>query len=204
MSERSQGRGSWALSTALPIPSWARRLPDTNIAGQLSSEPLSSAAEKWRCGWRAAPWLCWSSAAEEVVHGLETSALRAEAVLGGREGKGAYSEEGLCTGGDDAEFYDFSLPSYLVFCSAPSLMIYLLPGNFPPERCFTLPCLFHYSTHRPHPNPCALTLALQKPACLQGTAWVCVPVCRWKMKGQAKPGRSRKGDAGAVHRQRNG
>ena len=69
---------------------------------------------------------------------------------------------------------------------------------------FACPMSFPVSSHRPHPNPCALTLAIQNPACLQGTVWVHVPVCRWKMKGQAKPGRSRKVDAGPVDRQKSG
>ena len=49
-------------------------------------------------------------AAEEVVHGLEPTALRAEALVGGRGGKGACSEKGLCTGRDHMEFSKLLLP----------------------------------------------------------------------------------------------
>ena len=54
-------------------------------------------------------------AAEEVVHALDPTALRAEALLGGRGGKGACSKEGVCTGGDHTEFSEFFLPQHFWF-----------------------------------------------------------------------------------------
>jgi len=51
----------------------------------------------------------------EVVHGLEPTALREEALVAVRGGKGACSEEGLCTGGDDADFSHISLPQHFCF-----------------------------------------------------------------------------------------
>ncbi len=68
------------------------------------------------------------------------------------------------------------------------------------------PCAmsFPVSTHRPHPNLCALTLALHTPACLQGTGWVPVPVWRFQRPGQDNPAGCSKGDAGAVPGQRSG
>ena len=51
-------------------------------------------------------------AAEEVVHVLDPTTLKAEALLGGKGGKRAFSEEGVCNGGDDTEFSEFSLPQH--------------------------------------------------------------------------------------------
>jgi len=52
-------------------------------------------------------------AAEEGGHALDPIALRAEALLGGRGGERSSSEEGLCIGGGDRQFSEFSTPKYL-------------------------------------------------------------------------------------------
>jgi len=49
-------------------------------------------------------------AAEEGGHALDPTALRAEALLGGRGAEGACSENRLCIGWDDREFSEFYTP----------------------------------------------------------------------------------------------
>ena len=90
---------------------------------------------------------------------MDPTALRAEALLGGREGrKGACSEEGVCTGGDDMEISEFSLPR---FCSH----FLSFPDHVPAVWSFSswkvVPCArsFPVSMDRPRPNLWAFTLA---------------------------------------------
>ena len=103
----------------------------------------------------AAAW-----AAEEEVHALDPTALRAEALLGGRGGsKWAFSEEGVCTGGDDMHIAEFSLLCFcLHFLSYPEH----IPAvwSFPSWKVFPCARSFPVSMHRPCPNLGALIMAL--------------------------------------------
>ena len=64
------------------------------------SQPLCSAEGTGHVAGELHHGSAGALAAEEVVHALDPTPLRAEALLGGRGGKGARSEEGVCIGGD--------------------------------------------------------------------------------------------------------
>ena len=116
-------------------------------------------------------------AAQEVVRALNPMAMRAEAFW-----VGACSEEGVCTEGSSVDFSgEFFLWKKLLFLlSSHSLIITLLPADFPCWRGFPVPCLVHVCAYRQLPRMCAFLFAVQNPSCLQSILWVHVHVCRYK------------------------
>ena len=65
---------------------------------------------KWAHGWRDAPLLCWTCGCTGCASCLGPSAVGAGAFLGGKGGKGACSQEAVCTVGNNTAFSDaFSL-----------------------------------------------------------------------------------------------
>ena len=93
--------------------------------------------------------------ASQEGHALNHRALRAEALLGGRGGKGACSREGVCIGGDHTEFYEsFSHSiSGLSFLSFPDPIP--AAGIFSSWEVFPCPMSF----------PCQLSQTPSQPLC---------------------------------------
>ena len=84
-------------------------------------------------------------AAQEVVCALNPMAMRAEAFW-----VGACSEEGVCTEGSSVDFSgEFFLWKKLLFLlSSHSLILTLMPADFPCWRRFPVPCLVHVCGYR--------------------------------------------------------
>ena len=123
-------------------------------------------------------------AAQEVVRALNPMAMRAEAFW-----VGACSEEGVCTEGSSVDFSgEFFLWKKLLFLlSSHSLIITLMPADFPSWRCFPVPCLVHVCGYRQQVRMCAFLFAVQNPSCLQSILWVHVHVCRYKREHKGTP-----------------
>ena len=78
----------------------------------------------------------------------------------GEESKGFSQRKGSALKGMIWRFLNSPSHNISGFFSSHSLIISLLSGDFPLGMFFPLPCLFPVIAHRPHPNLCALTLAL--------------------------------------------
>ena len=77
----------------MPLPSSARHLPHTNIAGQLLSAPVLCRGTGAR-GCRAAPRLCWSSGCRGGGSHLGTPSPEGRGFAGGRAARGMPQRKG--------------------------------------------------------------------------------------------------------------
>jgi len=92
----------------------------------------------------------------------------------------ACSEEVFCTEGDHMEFSESFLPQHFRFCFPLSLIVSLVPGDFPPGRCFPVLCISLSVLTDPIQN------SVHSPTeiCLYAGYWLCAFSCLELQKSQ--------------------
>jgi len=139
----SQRQRQAGTQQSVPLPSCARHLPDTNIAGQLLSAPVHCRGN-WARGWRAAARLCWSSGCRGWGSRLGPHSPEGRGFAGWERRRGVLSQR---IGSALEGMIESSLNSpttFKVFVNSHSLIIPLLSEYFPTGRGlplnFAFPC----------------------------------------------------------------